>query len=68
MTHLSNVKIIAASVTIIGLLLGFLERRYAPHVRVTEDSPRYPAWLAWLGWTLAAVGALGYIVLDFLPA
>ena len=66
MTNFTVFKLIAAIATVVGLLLGFLERRYAPHVRVTEDSPEYPAFLAWLGWSLAAVGALGYIALDFL--
>jgi uncharacterized protein involved in cysteine biosynthesis len=65
MTALLALKIVAAVVTIIGLLLGFLERRFAPTVRVTEDSPNYPDWLAWLGWILAALGVLAYIAIDF---
>lgn len=65
MIHVSVLKLVAAIATLVGLLLGFLERYFAPNVRVTEDSPAYPKWLAWLGWGLAAIGALGYIALDF---
>jgi hypothetical protein len=63
---MSALKIVAASVTLLGLILGFLERRYAPKTIVTEDSPNYPEWLAWLGWTLAGVGALAYVAIDLL--
>ncbi len=62
----SPFKLVAAFATILGLILGFLERKYAPNFRVTSDSPRYPRWLAWLGWTLAAVGAIAYIPVDFI--
>ena len=66
MTATAAIKIIAAVVTIIGLLLGFLERYFAPSVRITEDSPNYPAWLAWLGWILTALGILAYVAIDWL--
>jgi hypothetical protein len=58
MTAILAIKIIAAVVTIIGLLLGFLERYFAPSALITEDSPNYPDWLAWLGWILTALGVL----------
>ena len=58
-------KVVAAVATIIGLLLGFLERRFAPKVILMENSPNYPDWLAWLGWIMAALGALAYIAIDF---
>jgi uncharacterized protein involved in cysteine biosynthesis len=58
-------KVVAAVVTIIGLVLGFFERRFAPKALVTEDSPNYPDWLAWIGWIMAALGALVYIAIDF---
>lgn len=63
--HQETLKFIAATATVIGLLLGFLERRYAPTTIVTEDSPSYPVWLAWLGWIVAAAGSIGYIIVDF---
>lgn len=62
---MTTFKIIAACATVLGLLLGFFERRYAPTAIITEDSPRYPEWLAWGGWILAAIGALEYIAIDF---
>lgn len=62
---MTTFKIVAACATMLGLLLGFFERRYAPKSIVAEDSPEYPDWLAWLGWILAAVGALAYIGIDY---
>jgi hypothetical protein len=35
--------------SVIGLILGFLERFFTPTAIVTEDSPQYPGWLAWIG-------------------
>ena len=65
MTALRALKIVAAVVTIIGLLLGFLERYFAPTHLITEDSPSYTDWLAWLGWVLTALGVLSYVAIDF---
>lgn len=65
MTALQALKIVAAVVTIIGLLLGFLERYFAPTHLITEDSPNYPDWLAWFGWALTALGVLAYIAIDW---
>ena len=45
MTTFRALKIVAAVVTIVGLLLGFLERYFAPTRLITEDSPNYPDWL-----------------------
>jgi hypothetical protein len=65
MTPLTALKIIAAVVTVIGLLFAFLERYFAPHALVTEDSPNYPDWLKWFGLILTALGVLTYIVIDW---
>jgi hypothetical protein len=62
----SAFKIVAATTTLIGLLLGFFERWFKPKALVTEDSPMYPAWLAWIGWIMAALGAVAYIVIDLI--
>ena len=66
MNLLTDLKIVAAVVTVIGLLFGFLERYFAPNVRVTTDSPNYPDWLKWFGWILTALGALAYVTIDWL--
>ncbi|MBI2407510.1 MAG: hypothetical protein HYV19_04325 [Gemmatimonadetes bacterium] len=66
LTLMAGIKGAAAAATLIGLLLGFLERWRAPHVRVTEDSPTNPKWLGWMGWALTALGAIGYLVLDLI--
>jgi hypothetical protein len=66
MRPLLALKIVAAAVTVIGLLFGFLERYFAPTVIVTEDSPNYPDWLKWFGWILTALGALAYVTIDWL--
>ena len=66
LTPLLALKIVAAVVTIIGLLLGFLERYFAPSALITEDSTDYPDWLAWLGWILTALGILAYVGIDWL--
>ena len=66
MKSLTALKIIAAVVTLIGLLLGFLERYFAPTRIITENSPNYPDWLAWFGWSLTAFGVLAYVAIDWL--
>jgi hypothetical protein len=62
---LDNLKIIAATAPIIGIISGFLERWYAPDTLVTEQSPHYPKFLKWIGWLLASLGAIAYIVIDY---
>jgi hypothetical protein len=66
MNATSFLKVVAATATIIGIILSFLEHWFAPNVLVTEDSPNYPNALRWLGWLLASAGAVAYIVIDFL--
>jgi hypothetical protein len=56
-------KVVAAVVTIIGLLLGFLVRYFARTHLITEDSPNYPNRLAWFGWALTALGLLAYVAI-----
>jgi hypothetical protein len=40
-----TVKVIASIITIIGILLGFLEYKYQPHSLLLESSPDYPEWI-----------------------
>jgi hypothetical protein len=59
-------KIVAAVVTIIGLVFGFLERYFKPSYLLLQSSANYPPWLAWLGWILTMLGVLAYIAIDWL--
>jgi hypothetical protein len=63
---MSALKIVAATTAVIGLILGFLERFFAPTAIVTENSPNYPGWLAWIGWIVTALGAVAYIAIDLI--
>jgi hypothetical protein len=63
---MSAFKIIAATTTVIGLILAFLERWFKPKALVTEDSPMYPDWLAWIGLIMAALGVVTYIAIDLI--
>ncbi len=61
-----TLKIIAATVTLIGIIIGFLELRYAPHHLLLESSPKYPNWAKWLRWAITAIAPIVYIAVDFL--
>ena len=66
---ISKLKIVAATIVIVGVIVGFLEMRYAPHGLLLESSPDRPAWLpGWLGWAVASASAILYIVLDYLQS
>jgi len=60
-----DLKLIAATLTIIGAILSILDRIYAPDYLLLESSPEYPNLLRTLGWLFLLVPALIYIVLDF---
>ena len=60
-----DLKIIAATLTIIGAILSILDRIYAPDYLLLESSPNYPNLLRTLGWLLLLIPPLIYIVLDF---
>jgi hypothetical protein len=55
---MTTFKIIATFVTILGLVLGFVERFTAPPLLALKPAPRYHDLLGWSGWILAAVGAV----------
>lgn len=59
-----KLKIAAGTATVIGIVLGLLDRVFAPHALLAESSPDYPAWLGWLGFIVASVAALSYIIVD----
>jgi hypothetical protein len=60
-----TVKVIAGTLLVISLVIGFLERWYAPHVLLLESSPGFPRWIGWLGLFLAVLGTVAYVGVDF---
>ena len=60
-----DLKIIAASFTVVGVILSVLDKIYAPHRLLLESSPNYPEFLRYLGWLFLIVPPLIYIGLDW---
>ncbi len=58
-------KIIAATLVVVGIGVGFYNLKYAPSALLIESSEKRPAWLPWLGWGLTSAAAILYIGLDF---
>jgi len=61
-----TLKVAAATTTFIGIVMGFFELYYSPHVLVLESSPAYPDWIKWLRWSITAIAPIVYIVVDYL--
>jgi hypothetical protein len=67
MTWIAGLKIVAATLVIVGVVVGFVDMKYAPHHLLLESSPDRPWWLStWLGWAVTSAAAILYIVLDYL--
>ena len=62
----NSLKIVAGTLVIIGIILSFFERRYAPQTIVGKGSPNYPDWLGSIGWRLPSTAAIVYILIDIL--
>jgi hypothetical protein len=58
-------KVIAGTVLVIALIIGFLERIFRPSYYMLESSRSFPSWIGWLGWGMATLAALTYILVDF---
>jgi hypothetical protein len=65
---IEKLKIVTATVVIVGIVVSFLDRWYAPHSLLLQSSPNRPWWLAWLVWVLTSVPAILYILLDYLES
>ncbi len=65
---ITKLKIVAATVVIVGIIIGYLDiTKYAPHSLLLESSPDRPRWLpSWLGWAVTSASAILYILLDYL--
>ncbi|MEW6291273.1 MAG: hypothetical protein AB1545_15640 [Thermodesulfobacteriota bacterium] len=57
-------KIVAATCTVIGLFLGFLELYFRPSVLLLENSKTYPDWAKWFRLVMTSVAPIAYIILD----
>jgi hypothetical protein len=60
------IKVAAGTIILVGLVFGYIERRYAPTAIVTESSTILPSWVGWVGWILAAVGSVAYVLMDII--
>lgn len=58
------VKAVCGTLVVVGLLINFFERKYAPHALLLESSPNFPAWLGWAGWVVALLASVGYFLID----
>lgn len=58
------VKAVCGTLVVVGLLINFFERKYAPHTLLLESSPNFPSWLGWAGWVVALSAAVGYFIVD----
>ena len=60
-----DLKIIAATLTVVGAILSVLDKIFAPHHLLLESSPSYPDFLRTTGWLFLLIPPLIYIALDF---
>lgn len=58
-------KVVAGTVLVIALIIGFFERLFRPSYLMLESSRSFPSWIGWLGWGMATLAALTYILVDF---
>ena len=65
---IEKLKIVTATVVIVGIVVSFFDRWYAPNALLLESSPNRPWWLGWLMWVLASVPAILYLLLDYLES
>ena len=59
------VKVVAFTVLVIALIIGFFERWFRPSYLMLEQSHSFPTWIGWLGWGLATLATLTYALVDF---
>ena len=61
-----NIKLIAAVLVVVGVVVGFFNLKYSPHTWSLESSPERPAWLPWFGWALTSLASMVYIAVDLI--
>jgi len=62
---IAQLKIIAATLVVVGIVIGFYILKYSPDTLLIKSSPKFPPWLPLLGWSITSASALLYIGLDF---
>lgn len=60
----SNLKCIAGSFTVAGLIFALFEKLNEPNATVGEDSTILPEWVGWIGFGVLAAASLIYIAID----
>ncbi len=63
---ISDLKLIAALLVMVGIALNFFSLRNEPHTPLLESSPEPSLLLKWGGWAVTSMSAIAYIVLDYL--
>lgn len=58
-------KIVAGTVLVIALIIGFFERLFRPSYLMLESSRSFPSWVGWLGWGMATLATLTCMLVDF---
>ena len=66
---ITSLKIIAGTLVVVGVVVGFIELRFRPHHLALESSPTRPRWLPeGIGWFLTSITAILYLALDYLAS
>ena len=63
-----KLKVAAAVLTLLGVVLGLVSLIRAPHALLLESSPKTPRWLPWVGWCITTGAAITYILVDYLSS
>ena len=58
------IKVAAGTISLVGVIFSFIERRYAPTYLIVESSSTVPDWVGWASWALATVGLVTYVLVD----
>jgi len=64
--EIHDIKIIAATLVFVGIILGLINQLLAPETLELINSKKRPGWLPWVSWGVTALASILYIVLDFI--
>lgn len=66
MPEIHDIKIIAATFILVGIVSGFINQKLAPDYIELMSSRKRPKWLPWLSWAVTAFASVLYVVIDFI--